>query len=169
MEGGRTRRDLCADVFFRRMEEPLPRPWSAQIASPGQGTKLKYNLPLGITEALEEPEAYATALMQTTINAPPSKSPSTKALKEKWVSEVPKGVDFVRECAEAKEVAPPPRPKAELVQVGAPPRLCQIDVPHSRRAPPLAGLPQGQTPALGRAPALARWPASPHKPLAWLT
>ena len=79
--------------------ETLQRPWSAEIATPVDGSKPKYNLPL----SAESNPQLATALMQQTTQSV-ARSPSTKQLKEQWANGAPRGVDYVRPPAQPPEV-----------------------------------------------------------------
>ena len=72
------------------------RPWTAEIASPFDGLKSKYNIPL---------HAVAEDGTVTNLNVPPPvqpvKAPTVKQRKEQWASQAAKGVDFVRDSVEA--------------------------------------------------------------------
>ena len=72
------------------MEEVLQRPWSAEVATPVDGAKPKYNLKEANSEGW-------MATVMATQKAAPAKSPSTKKLKEQWAKELVSTVDYVRE------------------------------------------------------------------------
>ena len=96
----------------------LERPWSAEIATPVDGTKPKYNLPLVVGETAEAQLLANTLMQSAAVGQQPARSPSTKKLKEKWASEAAKGVDYERVPAGLVDVVEP-RQSATLVQVTA--------------------------------------------------
>ena len=92
------------------MEEvPLQRPWSAEVATPVDGSKPKYNLKEANSEGW-------MATVMATQKAGPAKSPSTKKLKEQWAKELVSTVDYVRENGQSPEIVIV-HEKVELVQV----------------------------------------------------
>ena len=137
----------------------LERPWSAEIATPVDGTKPKYNLPL-VVSGTADAQLLANTLMQSSAGQQPARSPSTRKLKEKWASEAAKGVDYDRAPAALVEVAEP-RQSATLVQVPAASQTCRrarstrsLSL-HAAIAAPCAGIPHEEPPAVWRSLKLA--------------
>ena len=85
-----------AQNYFNNQDFPdVERPWTAEIATPHDGHKPKYNLTMGLGAEPVIPVDTFTA------SAKVQRSSSTKALKAQWAANAPKGVDVMREAAAA--------------------------------------------------------------------
>ena len=95
------------------MDEQPGRPWTAEIASPFDGLKSKYNIPLRAVAA----DGTVGAL---SVPPPPPAQKRTLSIrqrKEEWAMTLPKGVDYVRSEPEQLTVEQPQQRETTMVQV----------------------------------------------------